>query len=147
MGVKPVSWSYIALRTRRFSILWVDRGGETVVCAYQPRAVAGFSILWVDRGGETRQPAVRPAHPCRFSILWVDRGGETLLRWAPLNPREVSVSSGWIVGVKHIPDNTFLLLLTCFSILWVDRGGETATGDVLAVRYFTFQYPLGGSWG
>ena len=38
-----------------------------------------------------------------FSILWVDRGGETALRRkSEQYAASVSVSSGWIVGVKLV---------------------------------------------
>ena len=37
----------------------------------------GFSILWVDRGGETHTRGANGLPVFRFSILWVDRGGET----------------------------------------------------------------------
>ena len=37
-----------------------------------------FSILWVDRGGETYQEYLAVVQSSCFSILWVDRGGVTL---------------------------------------------------------------------
>ena len=165
-----------------------------VVSETQPRFC--FSILWVDRGGETPSPVCLFPPPGRFSILWVDRGGETRA-WRVLRGGDglVSVSSGWIVGVKQripfhgmtcagvsvssgwivgVKQNLASLLrpftvrfsilwvdrggetraleaavydLKGFSIIWVDRGGETPVGSPVYYYPVAFQYPLGGSWG
>ena len=49
-----------------FSILWVDRGGETAHVERIARSIEGFSILWVDRGGETLPPAAQPCPAAPF---------------------------------------------------------------------------------
>ena len=67
-----------------------------------------FSILLLDRGGETKNRYNIVKSPRRFSILLLDRGGETrreAARYA--QAYGVSVSSCWIVGVKPLPPSLF----------------------------------------
>ena len=125
--MKPSTSSDTIPALRRFSILLLDRGGETAQrlialetgidvsvsscwivgvkpCNVWPIVyrVHCFSILLLDRGGETSPPDTEPKQPpLSFSILLLDRGGETGLCWARLTTAR------------------------CFSILLLDRGGET----------------------
>ena len=77
VGVKPrmVTGRHVVIMG--FSILLLDRGGETFRRLRPSRRSRRFSILLLDRGGETQHRPPAQRHLFRFSILLLDRGGET----------------------------------------------------------------------